>query len=152
VTIRSRAVRTLLIAALSAGCQTHAATCRSDAAIAAARTAWQARHVDDYRFVWQQTCFCLPDAVQPIVVTVRHGAIVSATDRSGVAVSEDVRKSVMTIDALYRYVDDAQCKTGDVRLTASKDGVPDTIHIDPSPSIADDEFDVRVSEFAAIPH
>ena len=152
MTIRPRAVRTLLIAALSTGCQTHAAACRSDPTIAAARTAWQARHLDDYRFVWQQTCFCLPDAVQPIVVTVRHDAIVSATDRSGVAVSEDVRKSLMTIDALYRYVKDAQCKTGEVRLSASKDGVPDTIHVDPSPSIADDEFDVRVSEFGAIPH
>ena len=152
MTVRSNAVRTLLIAALSTGCQTHAATCRSDPTIAAARTAWQARHVDDYRFVWQQTCFCLPDAVQPIVVTVHHGEIVSATDRSGVAVSADVRKSVMTIDALYRYVDDAQCKAGEVRLTASKDGVPETIHVDPSPSVADDEFDVRVSEFATIPH
>jgi hypothetical protein len=152
VTSRSRAVRTLLIAALSTGCQTHAAQCRSDAAIAAARTSWQARHAEDYRFVWQQTCFCLPDAVQPIVVTVRHGVIVSATDRSGVAVSDDVRKNLMTIDGLYRYVDDAQCKSGEVRLTASNDGVPDTIHVDPSPSVADDEFDVRVSEFSTIPH
>ena len=152
MTGRSHTGRALLIAALAAGCQTHAASCRSDPTIAAAHAAWQGRQVQDYRFVWQQTCFCLPDAVQPIVVTVRHGEVVSATDRGGVPVSDDVRQNVMTIDALYRYVDAALCKTGEVRLTAARDGVPDTLHIDPSPSIADDEFDVRISEFEAIAH
>lgn len=150
MTMRSHILRTLLIAALSSGCQTHAASCGSDPTIAAAQAAWQARHLEDYRFVWQQTCFCLPDAVQPIVVTVRHGAIVSATTLGGVDVSDDVRKDLMTIDALYQYVRDAQCKTGQVRLTASKDGVPETIHIDPRVSVADDEFDVRLSEFSAM--
>ena len=135
---------------LAAGCQTHAASCISDPAITAAQSAWDARHLDTYRFVWQQTCFCLPDAVQPIMVTVRHGAIVSATDRSGVAVSDDVRANLMTIDALYGYVGAAQCKAQQVRMIASKDGVPEAVHIDPSRSVADDEFDVTFSEMAAL--
>ena len=146
---RLHRVRALLLTVLAAGCQTHAASCDSDPAIAAAQSAWQARHLDDYRFTWQQTCFCLPDAVQPIVVTVRHGAIVSATDRSGAAVSDEVRSNLMTITALYRYVDDAQCKAAEVRATASKDGVPEKVHVDPSRSVADDEFDVTISEFDA---
>lgn len=149
--MHSHGLRTLLIAALAAGCQTHAASCHSDPTIAAAQAAWQARHLEDYRFVWQQTCFCLPEAVQPIVVTVRHGAIVSATSLGGVDVSDEVRNDLMTIDELYRYVDDTQCKAAQVRLAAAKDGVPETIHVDPSVLVADDEFDVRLSEFSAMP-
>jgi len=143
------AVRLVLLAALATGCQTHAASCDSDASIAAAQHAWQARHLHDYRFVWQQSCFCLPDAVQPIEVTVQHDEIVAATDRSGVAVSDDVRKNLMTIDALYRHVDAAQCTAEMVRVTAAADGVPTLISIDPRRSVADDEFDVTISELTA---
>jgi len=143
------AVRVALLTVLAAGCQTHAASCNSDASIAVAQNAWQARHLHDYRFVWQQTCFCLPDAVQPIVVTVQHGEIVSATDRSGVAVTDDVRKNLMSIDALYRYIDAAQCTADLVRVTAADDGVPTQISIDPRRSVADDEFDVTLREFTA---
>ena len=50
--------------------------------------------------------------------------------------------------------EEAFAEAGNVSVVTSAlsaDGVPDTIHIDPSPSVADDEFDVRVSEFATIP-
>ena len=143
------AARVVLLTVLAAGCQTHAASCDSDASIAAAQNAWHVRHLHDYRFVWQQTCFCLPDAVQPILVTVQQGEIVSATDRNGVAVSDDVRKNLMSIDALYRYIDAAQCTAERVRVAAADDGVPTGISIDPRRSVADDEFDVTISEFTA---
>jgi len=143
-------IRVVLLTALAAGCQTHAASCDSDASIAAAQHAWQARHLTDYRFVWQQSCFCLPDAVQPIEVTVQHGEIVSTTDRNGVAVSDDVRKNLMTIDALYRYVDAAQCTADIVQVTAGNGGVPTRIFIDPRRTVADDEFDVTISELIDI--
>lgn len=140
-------VRVLLLTALTAGCQTHTASCNADASITAAQQVWQARHLSDYRFVWQQTCFCLPDAVQPIMVTVHGGEIFSATDRSGVAVSNDVRKNLMTIDALYRYVDAAQCTAERVQIATADGGIPTRVSIDPRQSVADDEFDVTVSGF-----
>jgi len=147
---RARAVQALLLAAVATGCQTRAATCADNPEIATAEAAWKARHLADYRFVWQQQCFCLVDAVQPIVVTVRHGEIVSATNVKGVAVSADIRANVLTIDALYRHVDEMQCKADEVRFTSSKDGVPEKVFIDPSRQAADEEFEVNISEFTPV--
>ena len=143
--------RIAVLLALSAGCQTHAASCPDDPTAAAAYAAWSARHVSDYTFVWQRTCFCLPDAVQPIVVTVRHGEIVSATDRSGTPVSADIRNNLLTIDALYRRAADARCTADEVRVTAAQDGIPSNFFIDPRRGVADDEFNVAISEFSAAP-
>lgn len=145
-------VRAILLTTLVAGCQSHAASRdhdADDASITAAKNVWQARDLNDYRFVWQQTCFCLPDAVQPIVVTVHNGAIVAATGRDGAAVSDDVRQNLLTLDALYRFVDETQRSADTVRVAASADGIPTKVFIDPRRSVADDEFDVTISEFIA---
>jgi hypothetical protein len=145
-----RFIQALLLAALAGGCQTHAATCNGDPAIAKAEAEWKARHLSDYRFVWQQQCFCLVDAVQPMLVTVRHGEIVSATDVKGVAVSDDLRADLLTIDALYERIDQMQCKADEVRFTSSGGGVPLKVFIDPSRQAADEEFEVNVSEFSEL--
>jgi hypothetical protein len=100
--------------------------------------------------VWQQQCFCLVDAVQPMIVTVRQGQIVSATDAKGVAISDDIRANVLTIDGLYRHIDEMRCKADEVRFTASKDGVPEKIFIDQSRQAADEEFEVNISEFSPL--
>ena len=142
--------RIALWVALSAGCQTRAA-CPDDPAISAARNAWAARHLADYRFVWQESCFCVPEAVQPIVVTVRGGEIVAATDRNGRAISTEVRENLLTIDALYRRAAAAQCTAAVVRVVAGTDGVPASVFIDPSLQAADDEFRVTISEFSTVP-
>ncbi len=145
------AIRVLAVAGacvLLWGCRTDAAPCAANPALEAGRTAWQTRHLQDYRFVWQQSCFCLPDAVQPIVVTVRHNEIVSATDRSGKPVSDDVRAGITTIDALYARAADATCHADEVRISASPDGVPQSVFIDPSRAMADEEFSVAITEFS----
>lgn len=145
-----RVIQTLLLAALAGGCQSQAATCNGDPAIARAHGEWKARHLSDYRFTWQQQCFCLVDAVQPMVVTVRHGEIVSATDLKGVVVADDLRANLLTIDALYERIDQMQCKADEIRFTTSGGGVPLKVFIDPSRQAADEEFEVNVSEFAAL--
>lgn len=145
-----KTVRALLLTTLLGGCQTHAATCDAGAAIARAHDAWRASHVRDYTFVWQQQCFCLADARQPIRVTVRSGDIVAATDVGGTPVSDDVRRGLMTIDALYDVALKSPCDAAQVRVVSADDGVPAHVYLDPKESVADDEFDVTISEFAAI--
>ena len=141
--------RIALLIALAAGCQSRAA-CPDDPAIQAARAAWNARHVTDYRFVWQESCFCVPEAAQPIVVTVRGGEIVAATDRNGAPVSADLRANLLTIDALYRRAATAHCTAAVVRVVAGADGVPASVFIDPSLQAADDEFRVAITEFSLV--
>jgi len=147
--VRSTFALAVLTSALACGCQTDAA-CKTDPEFETARAAWKAVHPSDYRFVWQQSCFCLPEAVQPIVVTVRHGEIVSATNRDGVPVSQEVRENVQTIDALYQRIADAQCHAEEVRFKANERGVPDSIYIDPRHLVADDEYGVTISEFSIV--
>ena len=142
--------RAALMVVLSAGCQTRAA-CPDDPAIAAARDTWAARRLADYRFVWQESCFCAPEAVQPIVVTVHGGAIVAATTRDGGAISTDVRNNLLTIDALYRRAAAAHCTAAVVKVVAGIDGVPSSVFIDPSLQAADDEFRVTITELSTAP-
>ena len=150
MTASARTLRVLLLTALAEGCQTHAAACDSDASITQARDAWQARQLHNYQFVWQQQCYCLADARQPIRVTVRNGEIVSATGLGGAAVADDVRANVKTIDALYAFVEPVQCDAADVRVEGVSAGVPAHVYVDPKRGVADDEFDVTISEFVAI--
>ncbi len=148
-----KSVRTLLLTTLLGGCQTHAEArngeCDTEASIARSHAAWRAEHVRDYRFVWQQQCFCLADARQPIRVTVRNGEIVAATDVDGAPVSDDVRRGLKTIDELYDAAMKSPCDAAQVRVEATDAGVPAHIYVDPQSSVADDEFDVTVSEFVA---
>ena len=83
-------------------------------------------------------------------MTVRNGEIVSAADLGGVAVSDDVRHNLKTLDALLSFAIDAQCTSEQVRITGSDAGVPTRIYVDPKRSVADDEFDVSISAFEAL--
>jgi hypothetical protein len=139
---------------LLAGCASSAADApAADAvdAVATAHHAWLAGRPADYRFVWQQTCFCLPEAVQPIRITVHGDAITSATGADGNPVSADVRSGLKTIDALYAYVLAKQHAGAEVRFSSTAHGVPDQVYVDPNPRVADDEFRVKISAFEALP-
>jgi hypothetical protein len=108
---------------------------------------WQNHHPHDYQFVWQRTCFCLPDAVQPIRVTVHNDVIVAATDAAGAAVPDSVRSGLLTIDGLYQRVLDGERAGAKVRFDSTGAGVPGQIYIDPNPRVADDEFRVTITQF-----
>jgi len=136
---------------LLAGCASGAANAPAAGAIATAQRTWLAGRPTDYRFVWQQTCFCLPEAVQPIRITVQGDAITSATGTDGNAVSADVKSGLKTIDALYAYVLAKQNAGAEVRLESDARGVPEQVYVDPNPHVADDELRVTVSAFEALP-
>jgi hypothetical protein len=47
--------------------------------LAAARRKWEARGFTDYTFETQHGCFCLPEDVGPVRITVRDGVITEVT-------------------------------------------------------------------------
>jgi hypothetical protein len=136
---------------LLAGCASSAADAPAADAVATAQRAWLAGRPADYRFVWQQTCFCLPEAVQPIRITVHGDAITSATDKDGHAVSADVQRGLKTIDALYAYAQAKQQAGAEVRVVCDPRGIPTEVFVDPNPRVADDERRITVSAFEALP-
>jgi Family of unknown function (DUF6174) len=147
----ARALCWLTLALAAAGCAGSAASEPATADVAAAQRLWLATRPVDYRFVWQQTCFCLPEAMQPIRVTVHEQTITAATDSNGTAVSENVRRGLKSIDALYAYVRKRQLQGADVRVSSDARGVPTQIFVDPNPRVADDELSVTISGYAALP-
>jgi hypothetical protein len=114
-----------------------------------AQRIWQDHHPRDYQFVWQRTCFCPAEAVQPIRVTVRNDVIVAATDAAGGPVPDSVRSGLLTIDGLYQRVLDSERAGAKVRFDYAGAGVPGQIYIDPNPRVADDEFRVTITQFTA---
>jgi hypothetical protein len=150
VTVR---LRTVIGAAalLLAGCASSAVDAPGADTVATAQRAWLAGRPANYRFVWQQTCFCLPEAVQPIRITVHGDAITSATDANGNAVSADVKSGLKTIDALYAYALAKQRAGAEVRVVGDARGIPEQVFVDPNPRVADDELRVTVSAFEALP-
>lgn len=123
------------------------AQCAADTTVEDAAQLWYARHLESYQFTWQQQCYCLPEAVQPIRITVRGGTIVSANTLEGVPVDDEVRSGLMTIDALYQRVLSAVADAARLQFACESAGVPSRVFIDPNTRVADDEFRVTISEF-----
>jgi len=152
VTSRGRAITAgWLLLLCAGGCVGTAANEAAATDPAAAQRLWLAERPADYRFVWQQRCFCLPEAVQPIRITVHGETITAATDLQGTAVSADVESGLKSIDALYAYALAQQHNGAEVRVTSDARGVPTQIFVDPNPRVADDELRVTVSAFEAPP-
>ena len=148
--LRAAAVHVLVLLG-AGGCAGTAANEPAAAEPARAQQLWLGGRPDDYRFVWQQRCFCLPEATQPIRVTVTGETITAATDLHGAAVSEDVQSGLKSIDALYAYALAQQRNGAEVRVTSDDRGVPAEVFVDPDPRVADDELRVTVSAFEALP-
>lgn len=125
---------------------------------------WQSQRVSDYTFTLQHNCYCLPEKMTPIMVTVKNGKVISAiTESLEVAINAngseaapsvvDAMDQAMSVDQLF-----AQIKTAidgnSAKISVKYDarwGYPKSIYIDRSEMIADEEFSLSVSGFAKIP-
>jgi hypothetical protein len=84
-------------------------------ALAAARARWEGRAFPDYTFDAQHGCFCPPEQVGPVRITVQQGAIASVTLlQTGEAIDA---ASWFTIDQLFDRIP----------LMAKEDGVDDVV-------------------------
>lgn len=121
-------------------------------ALAAARQAWAAAGIDDYVLTVDVQCFCQQTGPHRIVV--EDGKIVAVTDLTAgqaLAVTDDVRDGLTTVDDLHDriayYVGDAGCPASpedvlDVRY--DDDGIPRSLDADRACS-ADEEQQIAVS-------
>jgi len=116
------------------------------------RRHWQSQRLSDYQVQFRMSCFCLPDAIAPVVLQVRGGAIVSATRvADGVAVPPSSwRGRYYTVDQAFALIADAQAQ-GAAEVRVSYDPLlryPTRVFIDPSAGIADDEQFFEMSGLA----
>lgn len=99
-----------MIVIAASGCSTGASPDPdSDTDLPVERQQWEAAALSDYRFDFQQQCFCVQEQVQPVTIEVRAGAIsrvISRETGDEVAASDGLRW--YTIADLFGVIADAQ--------------------------------------------
>lgn len=121
----------LLLPLILAGCARSQPAAPPPEAIAAARAAWQAQDMSDYRFDFERQCFCVHEAVEPVTIEVRDGAIAQVVSRrtgEEMPISETV--PWYTIDELLEMVAQAEAEgTQPVSVQYHRLGYPLRIEI-----------------------
>ncbi len=119
--------------------------------LADAKARWALSNVRSYEYVVSRSCFCTPDALRPVTVSVTDGVVTRRVYADTGALVPATTSDFTTIEALFAVVEGAYARHAD-RVEASYDpvrGVPLRISIDGSVRIADDEFFITVSSFRA---
>ncbi len=110
-----------------------------DPELSAAWQAWQSKEIDDYAISVRVSCFCVP--AKPVVTVIRGDRTVKVTQ--GDRRLRPRRGSSM--DELFAMIRDATATSDAVTTDYTRRGVPQSIAIDPSTMVADDETYYTVS-------
>jgi hypothetical protein len=107
--LRRNVLQIALAAAVAVlgGCSTTEPSATEAAALNGARERWEARRLASYRFELQRSCFCEPEAVAPLRITVAGNTIVETLDvRTGQG-RPGRSEFALTVDELFDVVEDA---------------------------------------------
>jgi hypothetical protein len=98
------------MALVSFGCSTGASSDADEPGdLAAAQQRWEAAALMDYRFDFQQQCFCVREQVQPVTIDVRDGRISRVVSReTGEDVAAVQGLQWRTIPDLFRVISEAR--------------------------------------------
>lgn len=114
---------------------------------------WSSSHLDSYRYRFHWSCYCTPDQVRLVDVTVVHGAVTSVTDaNTGEALDAVAASRYGTIETLFEFVRSAILRPADA-VNGSFDpglGYPTAIFVDDKAGIADDETAFRIESLVAL--
>lgn len=114
---------------------------------------WSDQEIDDYQYTVQVGCFCMVEATRPVVVEVRDGQAVSFTYADdGTVADPALFERYGSIDKIFAIISDAEAQEP-ARLDVTYDevtGVPQSIAIDISEQMADEELYLEISGFAVL--
>ena len=117
------------------------------------RQRWASAGLHDYEFDFQRSCFCLPQATQPVHIVVRRDAIVSVVRTSDgqsaiASVTDWPRVEELFLDVQRRLEQPTE------RLDVSYDptyGYPRSIVADIALMVADDEYALTAGNLRRLP-
>ena len=111
---------------------------------------WESQNLDSYRFQFQWQCFCLPDYLETVWVTVEDGAITSveAVDPNFEGTIPDMSE-FRTISGLFDLIRDGiENQAYEIRVTYNDTfGYPASAYIDYDFNMADEERGFEILEF-----
>lgn len=119
----------------------------------AAKSLWNRAALTDYSFRFNWVCFCVPDFVAPVTVTVSDGEVTSVVRvEDGEPVDEQFRNEFVTVDGLINRIQEA-INEGAASIAAEFDpetGLPTSAFIDRSLMIADEEIGWNAGELMSL--
>ncbi|MDA0750394.1 MAG: DUF6174 domain-containing protein [Verrucomicrobia bacterium] len=113
------------------------------------RQLWREQSLGSYQYVFNWSCFCLPEYTAPVIINVERGewSEISLV-RDGKPVKEDDWKRYKTIEELFDIIDQALLQDAkEIRVEYDPDfGYPSSVFIDYDEMIADEErgFSVKL--------
>jgi hypothetical protein len=116
------------------------------------RDLWAAQKIANYRYSFQQICFCQQEVTKPVVIEVRGGARSSITRPAGQPPQPEHFEGFDTVDKLFDVVQRAMdTKPDELSVTYDEQyGYPTRIKIDQRLNTSDDETTYIVSNFEVI--
>lgn len=116
-----------------------------------AQERWEKENVQDYTFEFRWLCFCTPDYVRPVSLTVRGGVLISGeyTDTGSTLTIEQLDR-YQTIDELFEMIEEAVADNAH-QITATYNqtyGFPDDVYIDYREMLADEERGFQITNFS----
>jgi hypothetical protein len=119
-----------------------------------ARVRWESRLPVLYEFRFQRGCFCPPEIVRPVRITVSNGVVISAVDPDTNEPVDPPLNGFPTIDDLFDEIQDAIDRDA-ARIDATYDesfGYPVQVFVDWILNAIDDEMSFQVSDYVeAVP-
>jgi hypothetical protein len=115
------------------------------------RQTWDALGIEDYDFRMQRSCLCATDFIQPGLVHVRGGQIVSVENAdTGVEIEA---ANYLTVDGLFDYLQ-SSVDNHAFQMTTAFDatlGHPTETFVDGHEFIADDRTSIAASQLLVVP-
>ena len=112
------------------------------------RQIWNEQALSSYQYVFNWSCFCLPEYTAPVNIKVERGEWTEISQvRDGVPVSEKDWKRYKTIEELFDIIDEAFLQDAkEIRVEYDPDlGYPSLVFIDYDERIADEERGFNVT-------
>jgi hypothetical protein len=139
----------LAILVAMAGCGTTGPNSDLRSQIEGNRALWRQLGPASYQYGVQRLCFCGPDAIGPVRVTVENGVVVSRVyTESDEPVAANLASLFPDVEGLYEVLLDAVDRdAAQIDVTwDSVAGLPSEFFIDYNVGIADEELGFRIDE------
>jgi len=114
------------------------------------RRLWNQQNIRNYSYQLSNSCFCVPEARGPVIITVKNGITTSITTPTGEKVSNpEFFERYKTVPKLFDVIADAIARRADnidVQYNSAL-GYPTQINIDYSTQQADEELYLTIENF-----
>ncbi|MBK1986269.1 hypothetical protein A0J48_001660 [Sphaerospermopsis aphanizomenoides BCCUSP55] len=117
------------------------------------RRLWRKRNISNYRYTLTRSCFCTPEAREPVVIEVRKGVTTAVTSvKTNQPVDRELFKKYDNVPKLFNVIQDAINRKPSSLIVKydPKFGYPTQINVDYNSQIADEELYLTVEKFQVI--